>query len=94
MNTKLIRMKSGEDVICDVLEQTTETLTIANAIVAVPAGQGQLGFAPWSPLSNDKDTLTIKESYTVYITVPNDNVKQQYESLFSTVITPSKKLIV
>lgn len=94
MNTKLIRLKSGEDIICDLEKETDEFLTIANSIVAVPTGQGQIGFAPWSPMAKEKESLTIAKSYTVYITEPNDQIKDQYEGLFSTVITPKKNLIL
>ena len=51
MNTKLVRFRSGEDVICDLINETDTEITIGNALVAVPQGQGQLGFAPWSPLA-------------------------------------------
>ena len=50
MNVKLVRTTSGEDVICEVLSETDDSVTFSNAIVAVPAGNGQIGFAPWSPL--------------------------------------------
>ena len=55
MNVKLIRMWSGEDVIADLIDDKDETIVIANPIVAVPAGNGQMGFAPWSPLLKGKN---------------------------------------
>lgn len=94
MNTKLVRLKSGEDIICDLIADNSDVITVDNAIVAVPQGQGQLAFAPWSPLAKEKIALDIARDYVVYITEPNDNITQQYEGLFSTVITPNKKLIV
>ena len=51
MTVKLIRMWSGEDVIADIIEETTDSIVITDPIVAVPSQQqGQIGFAPWSPL--------------------------------------------
>lgn len=94
MSTKLLRLQSGEDVICQLVEETEDSITMDNPIVAVPAGQGQMGFAPWSPLAKEKESITIKKSYVVYIAEPNDNITEQYESLFSTVITPKKSLIL
>lgn len=94
MSTKLVRMQSGEDVICNLVEDTDDYIVIENAIVAVPTGQGQMGFAPWSPLMKEKETLTVRKSYVVYITDANDNITEQYEGLFSTVITPKKNLIL
>ena len=51
MTVKLIRMWSGEDVIADIVEDTNDSIVITDPIVAVPSQQqGQIGFAPWSPL--------------------------------------------
>ena len=44
MNVKLVRITTGEDIICDLVEETDDTVTFANPIVAVPSGNGQIGF--------------------------------------------------
>ena len=94
MNTKLVRFRSGEDVLCDLINETDTDIVVENPIVAVPQAQGQLGFAPWSPLAKEKVALTVPKDYIVYITEANDNIVEQYESLFSTVITPKKQLVL
>jgi hypothetical protein len=94
MNTKLVRFRSGEDVICDLVSETDTDITVANALVAVPQGQGQLGFAPWSPLAEEETQFTVPRDYTVYIVDPNPQITEQYEGLFSTVITPKKQLVL
>ena len=93
MNVKLIRISSGEDVICDLIEETDIEISICDPIVAVPAGNGQIGFAPWSPLI-DKNVkkLTINKKFVVYITETTDRMVQEYTSMFSNIITPSKQL--
>ena len=51
MTVKLIRMWSGEDVIADIVEESTDSIVITDPIVAVPSPQqGNIAFAPWSPL--------------------------------------------
>jgi hypothetical protein len=95
MNVKLIRMWSGEDVIADVKDNLTEIIVITNPIVAVPAGNGQLGFAPWSPLLKGKDEeIEITKKYIVYIADPQEQIVEQYKDMFSVIKSPSKKLIV
>ena len=80
MNVKLIRMWSGEDVIADVKDNLTEIIVITNPIVAVPAGNGQLGFAPWSPLLKGKDEeIEITKKYIVYIADPQEQIEEQYK---------------
>ena len=66
MTVKLIRMWSGEDVIADIVEETTDSIVITDPIVAVPSQQqGQIGFAPWSPLPVSYTHLTLPTSVTV-----------------------------
>jgi len=95
MNVKLIRMWSGEDVITDQVGDLVDTIVIRNPIVAIPAGNGQMGFAPWSPLLKDKDIdLEITKKYVVYISEAQEQIVEQYEQMFSLIKSPSKKLIV
>jgi hypothetical protein len=95
MNVKLIRMWSGEDVIADLVGDLEDRIVIRNPIVAIPTGNGQMGFAPWSPLLKDKDVdLEITKNYIVYISEAQEQIVEQYEQMFSLIKSPSKKLIV
>ena len=90
-----MRMRSGEDVVADLIEESDSSVTVANPIVAIPNGQGTLGFAPWAPLLSDKNVeLDITRKYVVYISETQDEIAEQYQQMFSAIQTPSKKLIV
>ena len=94
MNVKLIRMWSGEDVIADIVEETTDSIVITDPIVAVPSQQqGQIAFAPWSPLLQ-KDKLEVTKKYIVYIGDPQEEIIEQYNSMFGKLSKPTKKLIL
>ena len=94
MTVKLIRMWSGEDVVADLTEEKTDSIVITNPIVAVPAQQGQIGFAPWSPLVDKNATLKVTRKYVVYIEDPQDDLVEQYNQMFGNIATPPKKLIL
>lgn len=95
MNVKLIRMLSGEDVVADLVGNLTDNIVIRNPIVAIPSGNGQMGFAPWSPILKGRGVdLEIPKSYVVYIAETQDQIVEQYEQMFSLIETPSKKIIV
>jgi hypothetical protein len=99
MNVKLIRMWSGEDVIADLIDDKTdmgeEVIVISNPIVAIPAGNGQMGFAPWSPLLKGKnEELSVSKKYVVYIADTQEQIADQYKEMFSVIKAPSKKLIM
>jgi hypothetical protein len=95
MNVKLIRMWSGEDVIADLVGDLTDNIVIRNPIVAIPTGNGQMGFAPWSPLLKEKGVdIEVTKKYVVYISEAQEQIVEQYEQMFSVIQKPSKKLIV
>jgi hypothetical protein len=95
MNVKLIRMWSGEDVVADLLDENEDNISITNPIVAIPAGNGQMGFAPWSPILKGKgEEISVTKKYVVYIAEAQEQIVEQYEEMFSVLKTPSKKLIV
>ena len=95
MNIKLIRMWSGEDVVADLVDQKEDSIVIANPIVAIPQGQGQIGFAPWSPLLKGKnEEIELSRNYIVYIAETQTEIEEQYEQMFSLIQSPSKKLNV
>jgi len=87
-------MWSGEDVITDIVKEDTDSITITDPIVAVPSQQqGQIAFAPWSPLLQ-KDKLEVTKKYIVYIGDPQDEIIEQYNSMFGKISKPTKKLIL
>ena len=94
MTVKLIRMWSGEDVIADLIKDEASSITITDPIVAVPSQkQGQIAFAPWSPLLQ-KDKLEVTKKYVVYMANPQEEIIEQYNSMFGKISKPTKKLIL
>lgn len=97
MTVKCIRFISGENVVCDLLEETTESIKISEAIVAIPANQDgtQLAFAPFAPLQDPNvHDLEIDKKFVMYITKVSPDLEQQYNKMFNRVHVPEKKLIL
>jgi len=98
MNVKLLRLKSGEDIIADVtLVDTEDTIKVENPAMLMPTGQQQgghmqMGFGPWAPFSDDK-TFEIPRDWLVYISTPNKDLLNQYNSMFgSGIVVPDMKI--
>ena len=95
MTVKLIRMWSGEDVIADITEETEDSIVITDPIVAVPSPQqGNIAFAPWSPLLAKGKGIEVTKKYVVYEADPQEDIVEQYNSMFGKLSTPTKKLIL
>ena len=94
MDIKVLRMNTGEEVIFTLVEQTPDYVVVNNPLVAVPAAQGQIGFAPWSVLSREDEAIEVDKKYIVYMIETRDEIKENYKKIFSPIETPSKKLIL
>jgi len=69
MTVKCIRFLSAENVVADITEETSDSITIRDAIVAMPIEDGsKVGFAPFAPLQDpNENELTIPKSMVMYI---------------------------
>ena len=77
-----------------IIEETTDSIVITDPIVAVPSPQeGRIAFAPWSPLLQ-KDKIEVTKKYIVYEGNPQEEIIEQYNTMFGKLSTPTKKLII
>ena len=99
MNVKLLRLKSGEDIIADVtLVDTEDTIKLETPAMLMPipghahGGQVSMGFGPWAPFSDDKQ-FEIPRDWLVYISTPNMDLLNQYNQMFgSGIVVPDMKV--
>ena len=94
METKIVRLSSGEEIICktEVLDQGgTEFIKIKNPAILVPVGDGQLAFAPWLPYGDITDGLEIEMKFIVFIIRPQVELSNQYnETVGNGLVVPSQ----
>ena len=94
MNVKLLRIVTGEEVIAELLSEDTDSITVKNGLVVIPNAQG-VGFAPWATvISKQKPEITVDRKFLVYMAECDADVVEKYESIFSPIEKPSKKLIL
>tara|TARA_Y100000289_G_C3816107_1_gene96248 strand:- start:226 stop:510 length:285 start_codon:yes stop_codon:yes gene_type:complete len=94
MNVKLLRIVTGEEVIAELLSEGTEYITVKNGLVVIPNAQS-VGFAPWATvISKQKPEITVDRKFLVYMAECDADVVEKYESIFSPIEKPSKKLIL
>ena len=94
MNVKLLRIVTGEEVIAELLSEDADSITVKNGLVVIPNTQS-VGFAPWATvISKQKPEITIDRKFLVYAVECDVDVVEKYESIFSPIEKPSKKLIL
>ena len=95
---KLIRLKSGEDIIADVLQDDGSSVKLKEPCILMPMGDGrgnkiQMGMVPWMPFSHDQE-FKISHDWVVLITTPNEEIVSNYERVYGAgLIQPTTKIL-
>jgi len=96
MNLKLLRLRSGEDVICEVLKESAELIFIKNPAMLMPVGgkgqQMQMGMAPWMPFS-EQNEFEIPRDWLVVMSDVVQDIANNYNQIFgSGIVVPDVKV--
>ena len=92
MAIKLLRLKSGEDVVAEV-EESEASVTLENPAVIMPMGDPrggnvQWGFNPWAMFSIDKK-IQVQREWIVFISEPAKDIVNNYRQAFgSGIVVP------
>ena len=92
MAIKLLRLKSGEDVVAEV-EESEDSVMLDNPAVIMPMGDPrggnvQWGFPPSAMCSNDKK-IQVQREWIVFISEPAKDIVNNYRQAFgSGIVVP------
>ena len=93
---KLVRISTGEELSCtvDSSKSYLDTLMLSDVAILIPTEANSLGLAPFMAYSDAKNGMDIPMSFVMFMVDPVDNLKAQYQTMFSKVITGGSKIII
>ena len=91
---KLLRLKSGEDIVADIIGENSEFLIVKNPAMLMPVGDGrgnqvQVGLAPWMPFSTEK-RFDLPGDWILLMTEPAPDIVNNYNQVFGSGIVVPK----
>ena len=93
MTVKLLRLKSGEDIVTDVKNENIEYTTIKLPAMLVPmnasGSQVQMALTPWLPFSDDKE-FEIPTDWVLITSEPAQDIANNYSQMFGSGIVVPK----
>ena len=95
MAVKLLRLKSGEDIVGEVIKENQEFIIISNPAMLMPVShtpgrqdQIQIGLAPWIPFSVEKE-FKLPRDWVLLTTIPAQDIVNNYNQIFgSGIVVP------
>jgi hypothetical protein len=91
MSVKVVRMLSGEDILC-VCEDQDDTIEIKDGVVIVPTQNQSVQFVPYSPFTT-KDPIQLNKDMVVFVADPDKSLQDQHKKMFGGIITPESSII-
>ena len=91
---KIVRISTGEELICDVTEVTGGQYIFKDVAILIPTEANQLGLAPFMAYSNASDGIEMNNDFIMFMVDPVEGLRNQYQNMFGKVMTPDKKIII
>ena len=91
--TLIMRMKTGEDVLCRATK-TENGWNLKDPMALIPTPDGRLAFVGWMPFAESKDGVNIPSDFVWFTTEPVDEIETQYMSFKSGLATPGPKKVM
>lgn len=95
---QIMRLSTGEELICTVSTESTSSrgtvYHLTDIAILIPTEQNSLGLAPFVPYSTASTKgVTIAEKDVMFVTEPVDDLRTQYQNMFSKVMTPQQNIV-
>lgn len=98
MTVKAVKLVSGEELIGEVIFEETDHIVLKNvlAILIRQDQQGNLGvgFLPFAPYVGKNASFEFKKDKLTFAMEVDDQMRNQYNSIFGGIVTPPKTLIL
>ena len=92
MNVKIVKLINSEEILCDLVSQDDENVTVKNPTLLVPHNNS-VAMVPYMPFADYEKGLTIPSSQVMFVVDVREEVVKQFEQQFNPLVTPSNKIV-
>lgn len=91
---KIVRMSSGEELLCELIEETDKNIRIHNVGILLQSDANKLSVIPFIPYGKiSENGLELNRSCVCCIMEPILELAKIHEKMFSKIITPPSGII-
>lgn len=93
---KLIRLRSGEELIAKIAKTSDESIvTLKDVTILIPTQSNSLGLAPFMPYTKIEESgVDIPMSEIIFTLDPVDELLNRYKEIHGSLITPPEKRVI
>ena len=91
---RLVRLTTGEEILCEVHENTEYRMTVKDPVLLIPNGE-KIGFMPYMPYTEiGIFGLEIKQDHVMFNLQPTEEMIDSFNKMTYRIQTPLKPKIV
>ena len=90
-NVNIVRLSTGEELIATV-KSVNDGLELSDVAILIPTQQNSLGLAPFMAYGK-YEKLHLNSKDVMFVIDPVNDLKSQYQQMFSKVVTPPSSII-
>jgi hypothetical protein len=91
-NYKIVRLTTGEEVICNLLDAPEGKVKLSKPLLLIPTGEGAVTFATWLPYNSDEHVIVSNKDIMFTIT-PVEGMTTKYAEVTGSLILNNQKII-
>jgi hypothetical protein len=94
MEVKIVRLNSGEEIICG-YSVTGETVSLKDPAVLIPSPEGKLLLARWLPYASHPETgIQLSLNQVTFVVDPQKDLADHYTTVVvNNLVVPGKKIV-
>lgn len=93
MNVKIVRLTSGEEIICQ-FEEEGDIATLKNPAVLIPSPEGKLLLAKWLPYADIEEGIELNTRHFVFVIDAQKQLEDHYSNVIvNNLIVAPKSLV-
>lgn len=94
MSVKIIRLMSGEEIICNYSKNDDGTVFLKNPSILIPSPEGKLLLAKWIPYAKTDDGITLDSKHIVFVLDAQTELEQHFTNVVvNNIVVPGKKIL-
>lgn len=97
MTVKALKLTTSEELIAEIVSETDNKIVIKNVVVIalqqMADGRTGMGFMPFMPYLGKDKSITFERNHVMVLEEVDDQMKNQYNSVFGGIVVPPKQLI-
>ena len=98
MSIAILRLRSGEDILCDIVSEDNVKYIIKDPAVIMPIGRDdngtvQIGLSPWMPYSKSEE-FNIPVDFVVTEAEPSQEISNTYSEMYGKIIATKTEILM